>query len=207
MADKGRKLQPVVWAGVSFLVLAAVLIPIARHLQSSSISALGYETAFDGVMFLAGGLLSVRLERSRVHAFSCYLREGVELAALGSIVFFAIGGLAQPSDGTSWIPAAIGVGSAIVAFALARFWHPRIEAHGGHDGFDWHVVIDAVLAITVAVASVLAWLTGDGRFNFWGALVGAAVALVLSIKPSTKIVGRTWHRASNHPRRFQDHHY
>lgn len=199
MAAAGRTLTPVVLAGLSFLALAGVLLPLGRSVGSSSIYALGLEAAFDGLFYLVGGLASHWLERSRRHALWCYTRESVELMALGSGVVFAIGAFVQPSHGSGAPQAIGGVIGAIIAVALAWFWHPRLEEHGHHEGFDRHLIADAILATSVALATLAVLVSGQAAWSFWGAVAGAVVALGLNTRAAITVARRLWHRPSNHP--------
>jgi Co/Zn/Cd efflux system component len=195
---------PVMLAGLSFLLLAAVLLPTGRILGSASVVALGAETAFDGLFYLFGGAVSGLLDRSSFHSLYCYARESVELAALGSGLVFVVTVLTQPNTGTGGDQALVGVAGALVAVVAVLYWHPHLDAHG-HHGFDWHLIADVIMGAAVAAGSIVAWITERPAANYWIAVAGSIIALIFSLRPGWRIVGRLWHRPSHHPAKDSSH--
>ncbi len=203
MAISGRlhSWSPVVKAGLSFLLLSALLLPLGHVLRSSAIAGLGSETAFDGGFYLAGGSISLALKRSRHHLLNCTTRQGLELAALvtGSC-FFALGALHQPSTLASSAQVIVGFTLGPAAIWLYWYWHRVTEAHEDHHhGFSWHLLADTIAAGSIMVAGVVTALTGEPAWNFRTAMVTFALVLILAIAPAREIIGGMSHRPANHP--------
>lgn len=192
--------SPVVGAGLSFLVYAVLLIPLARLLESSVIMAAALDSVNDGVFFLIGGLASLWLAGHSRHWLNCYARESLELAAMMfGIVSYTLGIMLQPSTETSFGQLAVGLTFGPIGIALNLYWHRRVEAgHDDHEGFSWHLLADLLASAALIPCGCLAYWTGDPRVNLWGAVAVLIATVLLAVVPARRVLARVWHRPADH---------
>lgn len=209
MAVFGRikQINPVMLAGMSFLIFAPIELIAGYSLHNPAISANASHDAFDGLFFLFGGSVDLLLARSTRHSLYCWSRKGLSITVgLLASVFVGLGLLFEQSsrDGVS----NLGREQLIVAFILGPasiclnwYWHRRLEEHGDehHHGYDIHLIVDAGSGFIVIIAAIITFLLADGIFNLLGGYIILGLALALGLRALWSDFPKILHSHENHP--------
>jgi hypothetical protein len=196
-----KQAGPVLWAGLSFLLYAAIAVPLGHFLGTTAMTASGLDTFNDGWFFTAGGVLSWILLTRKHHALSC---TGRYLLELGSIVFgnvsYAIAVIYQPSTGDSLSLAIWSLAVGIVGVWMNYYWYRQIKPNSVQLGFRWNLLANYVGAGVLIPAGFIAWYWHQPSANYWAAVFALVVTLLYAVKPSIRLIRALAHHKENHDR-------
>jgi hypothetical protein len=190
---------PVLWAGLSFLLYAAVAVPLGHYLGTTAMTASGLDTFNDGWFFTAGGVLSWILLTREHHVLSCTSRYLLEL---GSIIFgnvsYALAVVYQSSTGDSLSLAIWSLAVGLVGVGMNYYWYRQIDAKSVQLGFRWNLLANYVGAGVLIPAGFIAWYWHWPDANYWAAVIALAVTVAYAVKPSIRLLRALAHRKENH---------
>jgi Co/Zn/Cd efflux system component len=189
-------------AGLFFTVFAPLELVTGYTLANPALVGNAYHDLFDGLGFLALGLLALGLARSHSHFLACWGRELVSLCMTvltAGLTIWSIVSQSHGSTGLGQLIAALIIGP---ASAYANwYWHQRIHAAGDsrNRGFEFHLLADMAIGPIVALTSLAAYATGQAGWIVGGgwAIVGlvSLVALGMAALHSRFL---TTHRQAHH---------
>lgn len=215
LATRGRKIStnPVILAGLCFIVFAPIEIVIGYVVHNSAIAGNASHDAFDGVAFVVLGKIDATLANNPRHEIYCRLRGRFGMVTALLAIFFVGGGLAAVRSNDHTLEQMIaGIVTGIASFLLNGYWERRLE-HGnehGTTGFSAHLLGDMIGAVIVAASSIAAYSFADGRWNRGGGYLILAVTSVIAIAKILKIMRKIHHSEAEHhdhdPEHAHHHH-
>jgi Co/Zn/Cd efflux system component len=203
-----RTYNPVILAGLCFIVFAPIEIAAGYYFHNSAIAGNASHDAFDGVAFVILGKIDASLANNPRHEIYCRLRGRFGMVTALLAIFFVGGGLAVVrSNDHTFDQMIAGIVTGIASFLLNGYWERRVEHGHAHEtaGFSAHLLGDMVGAVIVAASSIAAYTFADGRWNRGGGFLILAVTSVIAIAKILKILRQIRHSESEHHDHMHDH--